>query len=157
MNENAKKSERPTHMPSSARRRLSSGGRWLSLAANDRLRDAARGLALAQKDLADRLGISEPALSQWLSGRHGLGPDKAAALCDLVGICLSDLEAPPNTVGALETAIAYEGAASAARWPASVVAHCRSGAVPGGGHLTPRQWTDMLDQLTAFARYSDEV
>jgi RNA polymerase primary sigma factor len=59
---------------------------------SDRLREALRDRGWTQADLAGTVGASQPAVSQWLSGRKTPAPDTLAAIADRLGVRLEWLE-----------------------------------------------------------------
>jgi transcriptional regulator with XRE-family HTH domain len=58
---------------------------WKALVA-ERLADALSEKGLKQNDLAERLGVSEPAVSRWVSERGGVGWKRLAEICSAIGV-----------------------------------------------------------------------
>ena len=58
---------------------------WKALVA-ERLADALDAKGLKQNDLAERLGVSEAAVSRWVSERGGVGWRRLAEICSVIGV-----------------------------------------------------------------------
>ena len=58
---------------------------WKALVA-ERLADALDEKGLKQNDLAERLGVSEAAVSRWVSERGGVGWKRLAEICSVIGV-----------------------------------------------------------------------
>ncbi len=59
----------------------------------DRLREARRKLGWTQARLAQAIGTSQPAISQWEAGKSSLADATVAAIAEALGV---DLTAPPE-------------------------------------------------------------
>lgn len=69
------------------------GDRASSMNLAQRLKEARMSMKLTQQDVATKLGISRPAVTQWESGQTAPDPTNLAKLSDIYGVPVDDLAA----------------------------------------------------------------
>jgi len=81
----------------------------------ERFRHARTDAAMAQADVAERSGLSRASVANFEAGRQDVPLSKVIAMCDAVGIAMTDLWSAPDPCPAC--GCAWRGVRAGARTP----------------------------------------